>query len=258
MGAGRPPGPLCVTKRGSRIDEGTLCRQQSPTPGPLGIGPASSLLPDMSHHSDTLSDWGRKAGKWVSDVGDSAAGHSKSLLLTVVDLLPLKEESPFSTALLKHYVERIGNAYELQNIPVPWQEWIVKATAGRAGKHADLNPYNSGLFDLRNSLGHFDVEVKPGSTSKTKKYLIFDTYQFGFIPNDKAQRGRHGFPMGSVTGWRLDAARKLLPSTEYQNPGGFKEKWEIKVVGAETILFIPQQYLAEQGKPFPVSGVFER
>jgi hypothetical protein len=212
----------------------------------------------MSHVSDTLSDWGKKAGKWVSDVGDSATGHSKSLLLTVVDLLPLKEESPFSTALLKHYVERSGSVYELQNIPVPWQEWIARATAGRPGKHANLSPYNSGLFDLRNSLGHFDVEVKPGSTPKTKKYLIFDIYQFGFIPNDKAQRGRHGFPMGNVTGWKLDAARKLLPSTEYQNPGGFKEKWQIKVVGAETILFIPQQYLANQGKPFPVSGVFER
>ena len=169
----------------------------------------------------------------------------------------MKPNSPKSTALLKHYVEKSGDLYRFDEIPSEWQDWIVKAIGKRPGIHRDLNPYNSNIFDLRNSLGHFDVKVTLLTTGKAK-YEILDVYQFGFIPNDKTQKGRHGFPLGELSEVQLKAARALLPSTDYHNPGGFNERWEIKAIGKETMILIPQQVLAEQGKPFKVEGSFER
>lgn len=195
--------------------------------------------------------------KWFNRVGETFSGHAKSVLLSLLDWLPFKQASPFSTAFLKHYVEYSGEPYTLANIPGEWQEWIIKATGGRPGMHRELNPYNSGLYDLRNSLGHFDVEVKANKDG-TKTYTISDIYQFGFTKNDKTQRGRHGFPIGNLNPLEVESFRHLLPNDEYTNPGGFKERWEIKSVGKETILFIPQQYLAQQGKPFKVTGGFTR
>ena len=256
MASGRRPGHECVSHGGDRVNDGTLCLQPSPQPGSLGMDPPTDTWLNASPVRQLARTWS-DTGKWFSDVGDRVAGHSKSLLLTIIDWLPLKQESPFSTALLKHYVERSGNLYQLGEVPVEWQDWIVKQTGGRLGKHRELDPYNSGLFDLRNSLGHFDVEVKAAS-GKKKVYVLSDIYQFGFKKNDKAQRGRHGFPLGTLDGRRLEMLKKLLPTEEYNNPGGFKEKWEIRTLGKETTLLIPQQYLAEQGRPFPVTGTFER
>ena len=243
------PGPKCQTRGHDPVDRGTSCRQASPKPGPVGK--------DDSHHSWTeaiSSEWNSvvtTVGSW----GHSAAGEGKSILLSIIDLLPAKPDSPYSTALLKHYVEGSGEAYELKDIPQVWQDWIVKTTHGSPGLHKSLSPYNSGIYDLRNSLGHFDVTVKVNA-DKSKTYVISDVYEFGFTKHDVHQRGRHGFPLGNLSGWEINAIRRLLPSGEYRNPGGFKEKWEVRKDGKETILFIPQQFLAEEGKPFAVSGSF--
>ncbi len=203
-------------------------------------------------HETGIWDW---IGHEAEGAGSYISGHAKSVGLTIIDLIPLKPDSPYSVALLKHYVEASGDPYVFPEIPKDWQQWIIKATAGKPGFYKDLSPYNSGIYDLRNSLGHFDVTVtqdKHGS----KTYLITDVYEFGYKKNDKTQQGRHGFPVGSMDESTLSMVRRLLPSKEYLNPGGFKEHWEIKKVGNETFLFIPQQFLAEQGKPFPVKGTF--
>lgn len=255
MSAGRPPGHECGTTKGKRrIKDGTLCRQESPRPGPMGIE-WGGYLPDFSDARKVVGEWTKAADQWVSEKTAAAAGQGKSILLTLLDVLPIKKSSPFSTALLKHYVERSGSPYELKDIPMDWQVWIEKTTKGRPGKHRDLNPYNSGIYDLRNSLGHFDVEVK-ANKDKTKTYIITDNYHFGYTKNDKSQRGRHGFPIGEVSEFELEIARGLLPKTEYRNRGGFKEKWEIRKSGSETVLLIPQQFLEEQGKAFRVTGTF--
>ncbi len=170
------------------------------------MGLASSWAQDWASFRKDVGAWSEAAGRWADRVGETVAGHSKSVLLTIVDCVPFKQASPIATALLKHYVERSGVPYILDTIPAEWQNWIVTATQARPGKHSDLNPYNSGLYDLRNSLGHFDVEVKPNPDG-TKTYLISDTYQFGAKKHDKAQRGRHGFPLGTLSRWQIDASR---------------------------------------------------
>jgi hypothetical protein len=255
MAAGRKPGTECSHARGQRLDDGTLCRQVSPSPIPMGL-PASWATEWSSFRKD-VDAYTSAAGRWVDRATELVAGHSKSVLLSLIDCVPFKQASPVSTTLLKHYVERSGVPYILDPIPEEWQEWIVETTKGRPGKHRDLSPYNSGLYDLRNSLGHFDVEVQRNPDG-TKTYLISDVYQFGAKKKDKAQRGRHGFPLGRLSPWQIDAIKRLLPEDEYKNPGGFKERWEVRTAGKETILFIPQQYLAEQGKPFEVTGTFAR
>jgi len=153
-------------------------------------------------------------------------------------------------------VEETGDPYDLGTIPKEWQQWIVKATKAKPGRHPNLNPYNSEIYDLRNSLGHFDVVVTLEKGSRLKIYEIQDTYEFGYIKNDKSQKGRHGFPLGELSDSTLKALRSLLPTEEHQNPGGFRERWEIKKVGKETFLYIPQEVLASIGKPFKVHGKF--
>jgi hypothetical protein len=90
----------------------------------------------------------------------------------------------------------------------------------------------------------------------TTTYRINDVYQFGFKKNDR--QARHGFPLGDISATTMTLIKDLLPAAEYWNPGGFKERWEIKKTRREYILFIPQQFLAGHGKPFPVEGSFTR
>ena len=56
---------------------------------------------------------------------------------------------------------------------------------------------------------------------------------------------------------RISAIQSLLPTGHYQNPGGFKERFEIRRVGKEAVLFVPHEFLAKNGKPFDVRGEFE-
>ena len=111
---------------------------------------------------------------------------------------------------------------------------------------------------MRNSLGHFDVVITERKGSLLKSYGIQDRYEFGFIKNERGQKGRHGFPLRDLSDNTLKVLRLMLPTEEHQNPGGFKERWEIKKIGKETILYIPQEVLASIGKPFEVRGKFER
>jgi hypothetical protein len=230
-------------------------------PGPDGS--------DAASYPDGFSQWSGVALGWVrsqvdrtpevaKSFGHRALGTGKSTLLGILDLLPLKPDSPFSTKLLRHYVEESGEPYELVDIPEQWQDWIVTTTKARPGRHTNLNPYSSGIYDLRNSLGHFDVVVTQQKNSKVRIYEIEDVYEFGFIRSDKNQRGRHGFPLGQLGENTTHVLEFVLPSEEHRNPGGFKERWEVKKAGKETILYIPQEVLAQQGKPFKVHGKFLR
>src|SRR5262249_53834584 len=145
VAAGRKPKSECLHNGSRRIDAGTLCRQESPSPGSLGFSSAGSSG-TLSTWRGTLDGWMSSAGQWMEHASDVAVGHGKSAVLSIVDLVPFKQQSPIATALFKHYVERSGATYEIQDIPIEWQDWIVRATKGKPGLHKNLNPYNSGLY----------------------------------------------------------------------------------------------------------------
>ncbi len=209
---------------------------------------------NITSNKNSSNSW---YGDYYDKVTDYVGGHSRSILISVIDLLPIKPESPFSTALLKHYLEKSGrqlNLSDIADIPKEWKDFIVNTTRGQLGAHK-INPYNSGFFDLRNSLGHFDVHVTRTSKNQSH-YNISDYYAFGYFKNDTAQKGRHGFPLGNLPEDQISVLRGILPDETYCNPGGFYEKWEITHNGSETILYIPQEYLTEAGKPYNVIGSF--
>jgi hypothetical protein len=198
------------------------------------------------------------------DVGLHIPGRGKSILLWLISKYA-KVGQPFSTALLRHYVEGSGEPYDLSEIgPIPaeWQSWIVKETGAKIGRH-HLNPYNAKPFipDLKNSLGHFDVmvSVKQGATGTSKIYQIEkNPYHFGFKPNDLHRTGQHGFELPHMSQGEILELEAMLPSGKFHNPGGFSEGFEIKMVHGKWTVYVPQEVTARAGKSFNVSGRFER
>ncbi len=247
MGGVRKPGPLCGA--GGNLDDGTTCRDITPPPGP--VGPVPHRNGATVHFA---SDW---AVTELARAGPKAYGTPKALALDLLDLLPVKPGSPLSLALFRHYVKGSGEPYVLQDIPEPWQKWIERATKRRVGRF-ELSSYNSGLYDLRNSLGHFRVTVSAAPDGRLRIFRIDDVYQFGFRPNDVEWRGQHGFPLSHLSPESIARLRQFLPDIEYRNPGGFTETWEIVSTKKETVLHIPRQFLERVGVPFPVHGQFTR
>lgn len=253
--AGQPQNGFYLARVGSHAHAWVSGRYLS-TGGASGQAAVSRMLAaDQGHLAPAPTvaaspETGGGIWSWV-------VGHTKSMALSIIDRLPIKAASPYSTTFLKHYVEGSGAPFVLSEIPKDWQDWIVTATRGLVGAHPGLSPYNSGIYDLRNSLGHFNAHVSLNPDG-SKKFAIDDVYQFGFRETDTAERGRHGFSLGDMSERQLHWLLAALPTEEFDNPGGFKEKFEVKVQGKETVLFIPQDYLAKQGKPFAVSGEFSR
>jgi len=68
------------------------------------------------------------------------------------------------------------------------------------------------------------------------------------------RRPIHG--VGGYSEQQLSVIKAILPSREYENAVGLKERWEIKEIGNEKYLLIPQPVLADIGKPFQVTGSF--
>src|SRR5919108_5333661 len=121
MSSGKRPGIECRTRGSRAVNDGTLCRQASAAPGTVGAG-WSFEWRDVSNAWDSTTKW---VDETASSAGRYLGGRTKSLLLSLLDTLPLKQESPVSTALLKHYVEGSGDRYVIDPIPTEWQDWIV-------------------------------------------------------------------------------------------------------------------------------------
>ena len=215
--------------------------------------PGSAGLND--HHRTNRGGVGQgRQDNWIERLSDIAGSSGRSAGVAFIERLGMKPDSPVSTALLQHYVEGSGKTYELTEVPPAWKEWIVRTVGRRQGRHR-MNPYNAGLYDLTHGLGHFDVTVRPRADGSTE-YEIADTYMFGAQRHDRKKQGRHGFTLGDSSSWKVGLLEEMLPTDEYPNPGGFTERWEVRRAGGKATLFIPQQFLERNGKPFRVRGYF--
>jgi hypothetical protein len=129
------------------------------------------LAKAASEHGKSLASHGqdlvKSAAEHVESVANTTLGESKSLGLTLVNMLiGNAPERAQAVELFRHYVESQGTPYELEEIPQQWRDWIVKQTKGRPGNYKNLNPYGKGMYDLQNALGHFDVKVAKGKDGK--------------------------------------------------------------------------------------------
>ncbi len=154
---------------------------------------------------------------------------------------------------LRHYVSGRGVDFSF-DVPREWQIAIAH-NYRKPGKYKDVSTYSWGMGDLKNALGHFNLEITQ-DVSGDKVYTITDHYTFPFKAKDKKQMMRHGFEVPATPKSAAMLNQYVLPSTPYQNPGGFSERWEIKQINKKWILFIPQQFLADHGVDFDVRAQF--
>jgi RHS repeat-associated protein len=167
----------------------------------------------------------------------------------------LSENSKYDLAIdfLKHYTTGRGEDLDF-SVPEAWQKKISEKFK-KPGIYKEVDPYEWGLYDLRNTLGHFDLEVKK-NVDGGLRYIVTDRYTFGYKEHDKNQTGRHGFQVPGLSDQKAEIIQKLLPDDIYDNPGGFKEKFELKKVRNDWTLLIPQQFLADWGVDFNARGEF--
>lgn len=167
------------------------------------------------------------------------------------------EDYDISADFLRHYMSGGGADYELA-MPPAWAETIA-AKKPRTGTFKDVSAYNWGNRDMKNSLGHFSLEVEE-IAGGGKLYTVTDRYWFPFKPNDKDELGRHGFEVDFFGALpqpardTINAALKALGT--WQNPGGFQEHFEVKIIDKKWTFMIPQQFLADCGTDFNVHSSF--
>ncbi len=192
---------------------------------------------------------------WVAEQIRSAAGRAMSAAVAAAE--PIFElltgnQVAMSAALLRHYLEGTEEEYKLSPVPEDWQRWIVQDINARPVQDwYEMNPYNTGLYDLRNSLGKFYVQVRRSPAGST--YIIHNPYAFGFV---KGQR--HGFPLGHLSDENIELIRKHMPSIEFNDPTGGTERFEIRRLDSENTLLVPWLALNIVGKAFRVKGEFKR
>jgi len=180
-------------------------------------------------------------------------------------------EEPIPTALLRHYVGGSGTPFDLSDLgPIPeqWQAWIADVTRAKPGTHPHINGENAqkaGLDDLSDSLGHFSVVVTAKEGLSATIYEIKkegkEQYQFGFTPNDRARKGRHGFRFHLSDAAARFIRAHLLPTRKYDY-GHFKNDEQFEITETHTngryLIRVPWFVLVRAGKPFNVYGRFER
>ena len=184
-----------------------------------------------------------------------ASSEPLQMIDRVLSVAGVKQRSPHATEFLNHYFFGEGEDVNM-NFPEEWQDWVIEQTKNRRPGTYELNPYNSGIYDLRNTMGHFQVTIQQEDDG-TRVYECTDVYDFGYYSQDRSQQGRHGFALFDLSESTIDALNNyVIPSTEYDNPGGFVERLEVKKVGGETYLLIPRELLRQNGNGFNVRSVF--
>jgi hypothetical protein len=193
-----------------------------------------------------IDDYFRKILEEAVDVSEQTPEQMKWLILTILEQAGVKSDAPNTIKLFKHYLCSEGERLELDPVPLSWQEEIIKRYGGRQGK-SKVDPYNWGVFDLQNSLGHFDltIHLEPDGS---RTYLVEDYYHFPYT-NDKGKPIRHGFEIDAQSAQRL---KNWLPTRVYRR----NQKFEIVKLGTKTYLYLPTEWLQKNGTPFTVCGAF--
>jgi hypothetical protein len=219
-----------------------------PTPPERGL---QDYLPLIGKTEGEKKDTGDRP----SFLGRLGAATAIPLMGVLLNLITSHNKYELSVKFLDHYVTGRGEPLKF-DVPKEWQQRIAQLYP-KPGIYKNVSSYEWGIRDLKNALGHFHLKVRLNNDG-SKQYVITDRYQFSYKPNDKFQRGRHGFELPGLDSQRAERIRKLLPDTEYQNPGGFKEKFELRKVSGKWTLYLPWQFLVDWGVDFDLRGEFSK
>ena len=188
--------------------------------------------------------------RWLSWAGIGTA----DLLAEVVEAFGF-EDYEISADFLRHYMSQRGADFELV-VPGDWQHKIAEKKK-RAGTYHDVSAYDWGIPDMKNSLGHFDLEIEE-IAGGGKLYTVTDRYHFPAFVDGKAVH--HGFEVdffgdlpAEVRQTTNDALAQL---GQWKHPDGTLERFEIKQLGGKWTFVVPQPWLVDSGVDFNVRGSF--
>ena len=203
--------------------------------------------------TETPQDTGETPGdawRWLTWAGISAA----DLAAEAIEACGF-EGYDQSAAFLKHYMSGGGADYELI-VPDDWQEKIA-AEKPKPGTYRDVSAYQWDIPDMKNSLGHFGLEVET-IAGGVKLYTVTDRYYFPAFVDGKPVH--HGFEVDFFgllpAGVRQSTNDALALLGEWRHPAGMTERFEIRQMGGKWTFILPQQWLADSGQDFNVRGSF--
>jgi hypothetical protein len=178
-------------------------------------------------------------------------GSPHQLKWTVLQLLQwagVKSDAPNTIDFFKRYLGGTGERYTLDPVPLAWQEEIEKRYRDKAPGRYLVNPYKWGVYDLQNSLGHFELTIVRNADG-SRTYTLDDVYEFPYFDDD-GKLISHGFGADP----KLEGlASGLLPATTYK----YGQRFEFKTLGKTRYLLLPTEWLQTNGTRFAVHGQFD-
>lgn len=180
----------------------------------------------------------------------------KVMVASEIASLFVGKDYEMSRMILRHYL--VENGVPLVYSPPQAVRDEIARRRPNLGHYADVNPFNWGNPDIRNGLGHFNLDVIETGPGK-KLYFVTDRYEFP----DKDEKGktvRHGFQVGKLTEERAKMLnQKLEAFGKYERESGYKERFELVKTekNGEYTLYVPQRLLADRGVDFESIGIFE-
>jgi hypothetical protein len=161
-----------------------------------------------------------------------------------------------SKKMMHHYLIADGAPLVYQP-PEPVSD-AIKKRFPLSGHYRDVSGYDKwGTPDIRNGLGHFNLDVVKDETGAGLVYVITDRYEFP--EKSKGNEIYHGFQVGKLSKPTADSLNaRLADLGQYQRETGAKEKFELKKDPStgEYTFIIPQKLLVDHGADFDSMGIF--
>ena len=159
-----------------------------------------------------------------------------------------------SREMLRQYLTGDGDPL-VYTPPEPVQKAIRKKFP-RPGSWKEVNGFAPwGTPDLRNGIGHFNLDVVAGSDGDLI-YVVSDRYEFPDRAGGK--QVEHGFQVGRPSQATVDRLNSLFSTVDFKRASGAKEKFELRkdAMSGEYTFIIPQSLLADHGRDFESLGLF--
>ena len=201
------------------------------------------------------ADEGKDTGKRPGFLQRAAVVNQQPLLKTLTAVLLAGKDYELARRMFEHYLTADGDP--LIYTPPQSVQDAIRRKFRRPGHFRNVSGYgNWATPDIRNGLGHFDLDVVKSEKGLT--YFITDRYEFPDKVDGRVVR--HGFQVGKLPQKTVDFLNdKLSKLGEYKrDSGSATEKFELQkdLTTGEHTIFAPQKVLADNGTDFDSMGVF--